>query len=624
MSGFVLSPIKQIEIAAARIPGAISLAQGIPSFHTPAVIRDYVTQKVNEGLCDKYSLTIGLSELREEIALTLSKEGVRYEPDTEIIVTAGSIEGISASLLSLTTTGDEVIIPTPSYASYTAAVQLARCTPIFAELDEDNNFDFHIQKLKEKITRRTKVILYCSPNNPTGTLFSPEKTRAIVKLAAENNITILVDEVYKDFYYVDTPHFSPAHIPEARQHVLRVCSFSKTYAMTGWRVGFVHGDRSRIESIVKFHDAMVTCAPVVSQYAAIAALRFGDQFRNEFRDEFRKRRDFAIARLDELSLYLDYQLPKATYFLFPRIKDSVPLAKDSTRLAYDLLEKGQVAMVPGLAFGPSGESHLRINFGRDPESLAEGLSRFAEYLTATRRTSSPLPKQAAPTSKQTSILREIGVDVLGAFAKLYLARTKPLIIGIAGTRGKTVFKREILTLFKNHKKTRASILSYNTEVGLPLSIFNEKSPRTPEQKILAAFRIPFKAVAGIDSAEVLILEYGIRSAADAKQLLAIAQPDWLVISDVMSGDPNINDQEVIQGMEVLLTRIPKDRLLWAGTDPWLASKSDHLSAELRLVGTSSERDLVSQSQRLAVHAAVLLAQKIGLNSASISTYFQAA
>ncbi len=175
-----LSPIKEMELAASRIPGVISLAQGIPSFDTPEPIKAFVQQKIAEGACAKYSLTPGLPQLRELIAESLLREGMHYDPDSEIIVTCGSIEGIAAALLTLTQPGDEVILPTPSYASYQEVVRMAGCTPRFAALREEDNFAFDLDAFEHCLSARSRAILYCNPNNPTGTVFSQTETLALV------------------------------------------------------------------------------------------------------------------------------------------------------------------------------------------------------------------------------------------------------------------------------------------------------------------------------------------------------------------------------------------------------------------------------------------------------------
>jgi aminotransferase len=377
--GVSLSPIKAMELAAARLPGAISLAQGIPNFPTPMVIKDFVAERLREGACDRYSLTTGLPELRNEIARTLASDGLAYDAESEIIVTAGAIGGIAATLLAVTEPGDEVIVPSPSYASYLGCIRMARCIPQYVELDEQRGFELSEERLTAAISPRTRAIILCNPNNPTGTIFSEAHLRSFVSIAMRHDIVVIMDEVYRGLHYSYQTPWTPAVMPEARHHIVHVCSFSKAFAMTGWRVGFLHADRSLVDRILPCHDAMITCAPVISQYAALAALRYGDTVTEEFRREFLVRRDCVVSMLEELRGVLEYQIPAATYFLFPRIHGDIPLAHDSTKLAYDILQRARVAVVPGVAFGPSGESHLRISFGCEPERLVEGIGRLISY-----------------------------------------------------------------------------------------------------------------------------------------------------------------------------------------------------------------------------------------------------
>jgi len=609
-SNFQLSPIKAMELAASRIPGAISLAQGIPSFATPLAIRDYVKEKIDSGACDKYSLTTGLSEFREEVALALNQDGLNYDPETEIIATCGAAEGISAAIMGLTSPGDEVIIPSPTYASYLGSVGLAKCEPRFIALDEDNNFNFDIESLKNSLSKKTKVILLCSPNNPTGTLFSEANLREVTKLALERGIYLVIDEVYKDFYYVDHPHFTPASIPEARSHVVRVCSFSKAFAMTGWRVGFMHSAAATIQRILKYHDAMVTCAPVVSQYAAIAALRFGAESVRGFQAEFRRRRDYTIERLDKLSNVLDYQVPKATYFVFPRIKQSVLFSENSQRLAYDILEKAKLALVPGSAFGPAGESHLRISFGRDMHDLQEGFNRLEHYFS--KSTTSTQRQIAADLNKSVNqnatLSRKLIESILALAAKIYLKRTRPKIIGITGTIGKTVFKRIIYDELRCDFRVRASILSYNTEIGLPLSILSLAAPKGTLQKLL--FPVKLLCAAFLNPAEeILVLEYGVRRAGDAEQLLAIARPDWLLISSASESDPGLSYQSVQNEVRKLAQALPPSRVLYNSNDSVLAEMALELglSPANALKGLEKPPEsLIGESAKLGFEAAQTL------------------
>jgi len=640
---FTLSPIKAMELAASHVPDVVSLAQGIPSFRTPRRVIRYAQEKIAAGLCDKYSLTIGLTELREEIALSLEADGLSYDPESEILVTAGSIEGITATLLAFTSPGDEVLLPSPSYTSYLGAVSIAGCVPRYVELDEENNFDFQVEKIEQGITKKTKLLLYCSPNNPTGTLFTKEKTEQLVQICERHNLTILIDEVYKDFYYVDEPHFSATQIPEARGRIIRACSFSKAYAMTGWRVGFVHADKQRISRIVKFHDAMVTCAPVPSQYAAIGALRYGAEFLEEFRAEFKKRRNYCITRLDELSQVMDYQVPKATYFVFPRIKDIVKHSEDSHQLAYDILDKVGVATVPGVAFGPSGESHLRINFGREMEDLEKGFDRLEGYFF--QRQPRQRQHKTIPVKDSSQVAQDqTGHTLVGKSARLvlahasrhYLKRNSALVIGITGIKGKTTIKRTLVELLGSENKTRGTLLSYNTEVGLPLSILCLKNPKTIPEKLLFPLSLARQAIWGKEKADILIFEYGIRSRKDAETLLNIAVPDWLIISGV-EADPHLDYPAIIEGIDHITARLPSEKLLWIGDDPFTSTMAaarqaphviyDSQLSDGRLRSRNNTytctRETVGTNAARALITAVTMAELLNTPAETINHYLQA-
>jgi len=440
-----LSPIKQIELLASKIPDVVSLAQGVPSFDTPEIIKKAALKALNRGVVAKYSLTYGLPELREIIEQKLAEENMYYDFEKEIIVTAGSIEAITATLISIINDKkNEVILFSPTYTSYAEAIKVAGGRPIFVNLVERGNTRIHtndksglthmgwqinFESLKKKINSRTAAILFCNPNNPTGTIFPKEDLLRIAELAWKRKIFIICDEVYKDFVYDirnyadlhadliketrsargsasdqrnidqrESAFFSLAQIPELRKIVIRVFSLSKAYAMTGWRIGFLHSDEENVKEIIKVHDSLVTCAPVISQYAAMAALDFADKEIEEFRREYQKRRDLICQHLDELSDFFSYQKPEGSYFVFPKItqtnaddtqknaerspRQSAFSQRESAswRFAIDLLEKARVAVVPGIAFGPSGENHIRMSFGRSEKDINEAMRRIKEYL----------------------------------------------------------------------------------------------------------------------------------------------------------------------------------------------------------------------------------------------------
>jgi len=381
-----LSIIKQIEIKASKYPDAISLAQGIPDFDTPECIKRRVENALKRGVVAKYSLSPGLPELRELIEQSLAKQNMFYDWEKEIVVTAGSIEGITASIMAITMPGDEIIIPEPTYTSYREVITLAGCKSVFVPLNEKKGWAFELDQYEQAITPKTKAIFYCNPNNPTGTIYNKEQLLGLADLAKRYDLFLISDEVYKDFIYHDNEQiFSLAEIPELRKRVIRLFSFSKAYAMTGWRVGYVHADESIIQEILKIHDSLVTCAPVISQYAAMGALEMGENDVRKFNQEYKERRNLICSKLDKISAF-EYVKPTSSYYVFPCII-SPPYEGgarggfvDSWDFTLDLLDKTQVATVPGIAFGDNGEGHVRMSFGRSRKDIIEALDRIGEYL----------------------------------------------------------------------------------------------------------------------------------------------------------------------------------------------------------------------------------------------------
>jgi aminotransferase len=567
-----LSPIKEMELRAAQIPGVVSLAQGIPSFDTPEPIGRYVQEKIASGACSRYSLTPGLPKLREAIAQSLLAAAMRYDPENEIIVSCGSIEAITATLLAALAPGDEVLIPSPSYPSYVEAIRIAGGVPRFVPLIEEQNFALDLAALEQAITRRTAAVLFSNPNNPTGTVYSRAQITELTVIAERHDLLLIADEVYKDFLYNDAELFTPARIDDARGRVVRVFSFSKAYGMTGWRVGFLHSDRRNVVEILKVHDALVTCAPVVSQYAAIAALELGDEPIDQFRREFLARRNLTLAALDRLSHIFDYQKPNASYFVFPRVKDTVPLARDSRRLARDVLERAHVALVPGLAFGPSGEAHLRISYSRRRDEIEEAFARLDEYFRGVPRARStpasavverlPLapsreePLAPAPWKRSPLFprLRSRAVLALAWLARRYLERVRPRCVAIAGLSGKTIAKRWLRELLESSFRVRANPRSYNTELGLPLAILDTAIDSSTLGGILHA--LSHAAIRGLLASEpldILVLEMGIRSQGDAERLLRAVTPDVLVLMPIAPSFSN--DLGFLDTMERELARL---------------------------------------------------------------------
>ncbi|MCD4761897.1 aminotransferase class I/II-fold pyridoxal phosphate-dependent enzyme [bacterium] len=371
-----LSIIKQMELKASKYTDVISLAQGIPSFDTPDCVKRRVERALSRGVVAKYSLSPGLPELRELIEISLAREKMYYDWQKEILVTAGSIEGITASILAITTPGDEIIIPEPTYTSYREVIRLAGCKPVFVSLNEEKGWTFELEQYKKAITEKTKAIFYCNPNNPTGTIYTKNQLMDLAKLAEKHDLFLISDEVYKDFIYGKKEFFSLAEIPELRKRVIRIFSFSKAYAMTGWRIAYLHSDEENVKEIIKVHDALVTCAPVISQYGAMGALEMADDDIKKFNTAYEKRRNITCGRLKKLSNEFSFVLPNSSYYVFPKIKGN---EKNSWEFSNDLLDKAQVAVVPGMAFGPSGEGHIRISFGRSEDDIEKAFDRIDKY-----------------------------------------------------------------------------------------------------------------------------------------------------------------------------------------------------------------------------------------------------
>jgi aminotransferase len=647
---FELSPIKEVELRASRIPGVVSLAQGIPSFDTPEPIKRFVHEKIADGSCARYSVTPGLPQLREAIADALQRDGMSYDPDAEIIVTVGSIEAIAATLLAAIDPGDPVLVVSPTYASYLPAIHIAGGEPRFVPLNEDANFDLDPDAIAAA-ARQAKALLLCNPNNPTGTVFSREQTLRVLEIARQHDLLVITDEVYKDFVYGSERIFSPAMEPTARQRVIRVCSFSKAYGMTGWRVGFLHGPADRVAQILKVHDALVTCAPVVSQYAALAALETGDAVIAEFRAEFRKRRDRVIARLDDLPHVFDYQKPNASYFAFPRVKDTVRYARDSRRLAAELLAKAKVAVVPGVAFGPTGEAHLRLCYARAEADIDLAFDRMADFFAgrstrAERRVDSLSTTPGIPTASTGPVhrLRDLGVGLLRECARRRLARQRPKIVAITGTQGTTVMKRTLKELLGRRFRVHANPLSHNTAVGLPLAVLGCDLDSTRPLRLLRLLtQALWAGYVSREAPEVMILELGVRQAGDMRAHLEIVKPDVAIVTPLVPSYSEDHDALAVLHREIgaLCSTLPSDgspTLLLCGDDVALvelASKTrdaqlfgmrdvegenGHLAIHADGRRLAVERDAVGASSRRALAATVRVGRLLGMTDDDIQTF----
>jgi len=348
-----------------------------PTSGTPKHIDEAAISAIKKRLTGGYSQNDGLPELREEIVKKLKRDNNIEANISELLVTVGAIEGLAAAVMATIDPGDEVILPTPTYSTHIRQVRIASGKPVLIPLLEEENFALDVEAIKKAITSRTKAILYCSPSNPTGTVFPEEKLRQIAEIALENNLMVITDEAYEYFIFDDEKHFSIASIPEMKKNVISCFTFTKSYAMTGWRIGYLHADEEIIPQIKKAHIPFAICAPVVSQYAAIGALKGSQDCITEFRKHYLKTRNLMCERLDALNEIFEYVRPEGSYLMFPKILGEQ--GKDSIAFSKKLLQEVKVSTTPGIAFGPTGESHIRLSFCVPESMINKAFDRMEKF-----------------------------------------------------------------------------------------------------------------------------------------------------------------------------------------------------------------------------------------------------
>ena len=372
-----VSIIKRIELAG-RAVNALSLAQGIPSFETAKYIKDAVKTAMETDRTDKYTPGYGIEPLRGIIVKKLKRDNGITATNSQVIVTHGAIEALMAIFMGLLNPHDDVVMPTPNYASHITQLRIALGgrSPIFVPFDETKEgWTLDIDKLEKAITPATKAILICNPSNPTGKVYSRQELKAIAKLAIKYDLWIVADEIYEYFTYEGRKHVSIGSFPEVADRTISVFGVSKSYAMTGWRIGYVVGPQKYIDEVFKIHDSLVTCPTAVSQYAALAAMK-GDQKDVAFyKGEFEKRRAITAIELAKCKK-LTYTTPHGAYYAFPKL--TVPV--DDVELSMRLIKEAKVSVVPGSPFGKGGEGHIRISYGVEEDALREGLRRLVKYL----------------------------------------------------------------------------------------------------------------------------------------------------------------------------------------------------------------------------------------------------
>jgi aminotransferase len=380
-----VSAIKQMPLLASQVEGCVSLGQGIPSFATPAFIREAVIEGLRKNdTIGKYSLQPGIPELKIEIAKRLQQtKGIPVNPETDVFVSCGAMEALAAGIATIIERGDEVLLSSPNYSSHIEQILFAEGKPVFVPSIEEAGWSLDIEGFRRAITPMTKAILICCPMNPTGAVFSEQELSAIAQLALDNNLYVIVDEAYDFLVYDDQPYFSLASIPELQHNIIAAYSFSKMFCMTGWRVGYMYASQRIIDQVLKVHDAFAICAPTISQYAALTALKAtdgkqgkGDLFIQELTNALDLRRQLICQRLDNLSHIFSYQKPKGAYYIFPKIMLE---GINSMEMALKLLYEAKVITIPGNGFGPTGEGHIRLSFGGTEQQINRAFDRLDEW-----------------------------------------------------------------------------------------------------------------------------------------------------------------------------------------------------------------------------------------------------
>lgn len=373
------SGIRKFFDIVSEMKDAISLGVGEPDFDTPWHIRDEGIYALERGRTF-YTSNAGLKDLREEIANYLKRtQGIHYNPDNEILVTVGGSEAIDIGLRAIINPGDEVIIPQPSYVSYEPCAILAGAKPVIIDLKAENEFRLKPDELLNAITDKTKILILPYPNNPTGAIMEKEDLEAVARIIKEKDILVMSDEIYAALTYKEK-HVSIASLDGMKERTILINGFSKAYAMTGWRLGFACAPKEITAQMTKIHQYAIMCAPTTSQYAAVSALKNGDNDVEMMRQSYNQRRRFLLNAFKEMGL--ECFEPYGAFYVFPCIKE---FNMTSEEFATKLLMEEKVAVVPGTAFGECGEGFVRISYAYSLENLKEALYRIENFIKKHRK-----------------------------------------------------------------------------------------------------------------------------------------------------------------------------------------------------------------------------------------------
>ena len=375
--GIKPSGIRKFFDIASTMEDVISLGVGEPDFPTPWEIRKAGILSL-EGGKTRYTSNRGLESLREEIGRYVERKyNVTYDPKSEILVTVGGSEAIDACIRAIASPGDEIIIPQPSYVCYEPITALCGCKPVIIETRAENSFKITPEELKAAITPRTKALILPYPCNPTGAIMEKADLEAIAAVLRDTNILVISDEIYAELTFGEAPHVSIASIDGMQEHTVLINGFSKTFSMTGWRLGYACGPKPVMEQLTKIHQYAIMSAPTTSQYAAIEALRNGDEAVAAMREEYDMRRRLIVNGFNKLGL--SCREPKGAFYAFPCIRST---GMSSEEFCEKLLYSEKVAIVPGTAFGESGEGFVRASYCYSTEHILEALRRIERFLNS--------------------------------------------------------------------------------------------------------------------------------------------------------------------------------------------------------------------------------------------------
>lgn len=368
------SGIRKFFDIVSEMPDAISLGVGEPDFETPWHIREEGIYSL-ERARTHYTSNAGLKELKEEIAHYLKRRfALNYNPANEVLVTVGGSEAIDVAMRAMLNPGDEVLIPQPSYVAYLPCTTLADGVPVIINLQEKNQFKLTAEELEAAITPKTKILVLPFPNNPTGSVMNREDLAKIAEVILRHDLWVVSDEIYSELSYQED-HVSIASLPGMAERTIVINGFSKSYAMTGWRLGYAAGPANVISQMTKIHQFCIMCAPTTSQFAAVEALRNGDPDVAHMKEIYNQRRRYLMHAMREMGL--DCFEPFGAFYIFPNISR---FGMTSDEFATKLLMKEQVAVVPGTAFGDCGEGFVRISYAYSLERLKKAMERIARFI----------------------------------------------------------------------------------------------------------------------------------------------------------------------------------------------------------------------------------------------------